>query len=121
MIDWENEKKSPTTESSRVHARLDRVDDGSIEIEPVPVDRSNTRQNRETTDDQGESAERGTEIDSDEEVEDELTVPNAGRRYPLREQRAPRRFPDEERVLLTDEGEPESYKEAKKDTHNREW
>ena len=45
MIDWENEKKSPTTKSSRVNARLDRVEDGSIEIEPVPVDRSNTWQN----------------------------------------------------------------------------
>ena len=46
---------------------------------------------------------------------------NQGRRYPLRERRAPRRFPDEEHVLLTDEGEPETFEEAKEDTHNRKW
>ena len=45
MIDWENEKRSPTTESSRVDAQLDCVDDGLIEIEPVPVNQSNTWQN----------------------------------------------------------------------------
>ena len=27
----------------------------------------------------------------------------------------------EERVLLTDEGEPKSIDEAKNDTHNRKW
>ena len=32
----------------------------------------------------------------------------------------PRRFLDEEYVLLTDEGEPESFEEAKGDTRNRE-
>ena len=46
MIVWENEKKSPTTKSSRVDARFDRVDDSLIEIEPILVDRSNTWQNR---------------------------------------------------------------------------
>ena len=39
----------------------------------------------------------------------------------MRERRAPQGFPDEERVLLTDEGEPESFDEAKDDTHNRMW
>ena len=48
-------------------------------------------------------------------------MPNGGRRYPLRERRAPRRFPDEEHVLLTDEGEPESFEEAKNNTHSRKW
>ena len=27
----------------------------------------------------------------------------------------------EEHVLLTDEGEPESFEEAKDDTHNQKW
>ena len=44
-----------------------------------------------------------------------------GRRYPLRERKAPRRFPNAEHVLLTDEGELESFEEAKNDTHNRKW
>ena len=35
--------------------------------------------------------------------------------------RAPRRFPDAEHVLLIDEGEPESFEEAKEDTHSRKW
>ena len=48
-------------------------------------------------------------------------VENQGRRYPLRERRAPRRFPDEEHVLLTDEGEPETFEEEKEDTHSRKW
>ena len=43
------------------------------------------------------------------------------RRYPLRERRAPRRFPDAEHVLLIDEGEPESFEEEKDDTHIRKW
>ena len=42
-------------------------------------------------------------------------------RYPLRERRAPRRFPDEECVLLTNEEDPESFEEAKNDTHNQNW
>ena len=48
-------------------------------------------------------------------------MPNGSRRYPLREKRAPQRFPDEERVLPTDEGESESFEETKNDTHNRKW
>ena len=75
------------------------------------------RQNQELTKEQGELAERGTEIDLAEEDEEEPIVSNGGRRYPLRERRAPRRFPDEERVLLSDEGDPKSFKEAKEDTH----
>mgnify|MGYP000246955402 FL=1 len=121
IVDWETENKSPTTESSRVDARSNREEVDSIEIECEPVDRFNTRQNRESTEEQREPAERGIESDSDEEVEEEPTLPSEGRRYPLRERRAPRRFPDEEHVLLTDEGEPESFEEAKNNTHSRKW
>ena len=32
-----------------------------------------------------------------------------------------RTFLDVEHVLLTDEGEPESFEEAKDDTHNCKW
>ena len=48
-------------------------------------------------------------------------VKSQGRRYPLRERRAPRRFLDEEHVLLTYKGEPETFDEAKEDTHKRKW
>ena len=106
IVDWEIENKSPTTESSRVKARPNREEVDLIEIEFEPVDQFNTRQNREPAEEQREPAERGIESDSDEEVEEEPTVPNKGRRYPLRERRAPPRFLDEERVLLTNEGEP---------------
>ena len=60
-------------------------------------------------------------MDSDEELNEEPVVENQGRRYALRERRAPRRYPDEEHVLLTDEGEPETFEEAKEDTHSRKW
>ena len=40
---------------------------------------------------------------------------------PLERGESPERFPDEDRVVLTDEGEPESFEEAKNDTHNRKW
>ena len=40
---------------------------------------------------------------------------------PLERGESPERFPDEERVVLTDEGEPESFEEAKNDTHNQKW
>ena len=51
----------------------------------------------------------------------ELTMKNQGSRYPLRERRAPHRFPDEEQVLVTDEGEPDSFEEAKRNTHKCKW
>ena len=55
------------------------------------------------------------ESDSDEEPTEVPVVENQGRRYPLREKRAPQRFPDEEHVLLTNEGEPETFEEVKED------
>ena len=36
-------------------------------------------------------------------------------------EKPPWRFPDAEHVLLTDEGEPESFEEAKDDTHTLKW
>ena len=39
----------------------------------------------------------------------------------FRERGAAQRFPKEERILLTDEGESESFEEAIKDTHNQKW
>ena len=60
-------------------------------------------------------------MDLDEEDIVEPVAEDQRRRYPLRERRAPRRFPDAEHVLLTDEGEPESFEEAKDDTHMRKW
>ena len=61
------------------------------------------------------------ESDSDGEETKEPIVGNQVRRYPLRGRRPPQRFSDVEHVLLTDEGELESFEEAKKDTHNRKW
>ena len=66
---------------------------------------------------QNAETEQDPESDSDEESNEEPVTENQGRRYPLRERRAPRRFPDEEHVLMTDEGEPESFEEAKENTH----
>ena len=51
--------------------------------------------------------------EGEEEGPSEPTEESRGRKYP-------QRFPDREYVLLTDEGEPESFEEAKRDTHNRE-
>ena len=58
------------------------------------------------------------EMDSDEELMEEPVTEARQRRYPLKERRVPRRFPNPEHVLLTDEGEPESFEEAKEDTHS---
>ena len=56
------------------------------------------------------------------EVEKEPTLSNGGKRYPLRERRSPWRFPNKEYyMLLTNEGELESFEEAKRETHNRKW
>ena len=63
IIDWEIENKSPTTESSRVDARPNRVEVDSIEIESELIDRFNTRQNQEPTEEQGEPTERGNKFD----------------------------------------------------------
>ena len=54
------------------------------------------------------------ESDSDEELTEEPVAENQGWRYPLRKRRAPRRFLDEEHVLITDEGEPESFEKQRK-------
>ena len=75
--------------------------------------------------DEAEEAEIGTdqdpESDSDEEEILEPVAESQGWRYPLRERKAPQRFPNEEHVLLTDEEDPESFGEAKDDTHSRKW
>ena len=68
-----------------------------------------------------ESTGQDPESDSNEEPIEEPVAENQGRRYDLRERRAPRRFPDEERVLLTNVGEPESFEETRIDTHSRKW
>ena len=57
---------------------------------------------------------------SDEELTIELMVENQGREYPLRE-KIPPQISDEECLLLTNEGELESFEEAKRDTHNCKW
>ena len=61
------------------------------------------------------------ESDSDEEHIVEPIAEGQRQRYPLRERRPPRRFLDAKHVLLTDEGEPESFEEVKDDTHSRKW
>ena len=53
------------------------------------------------------------ESSKENEVEHEPIVANEGRRYPLRDIRVPRRFSYREYVLLTNEGEPKSFEEAK--------
>ena len=56
----------------------------------------------------------------EEEGPSETTYENRGRRYPLTKRRAPRRYLDKEYMLLTDEGELESFEEARRDTRSRE-
>ena len=56
-----------------------------------------------------------------EEVKQETSASNGGKRYHLRQRKGLQRFPNEEHVLLTDEGEPEIFEKAKRDTHNLEW
>ena len=63
-----------------------------------------------------EEAEIGIGHDPESDSDEEQMVPvveGQRRRYPLRERRAPRRFPDAEHVLLTDEGELESLKKQR--------
>ena len=52
---------------------------------------------------------------------EEPVAENKGWRYPLRERKAPQRFPNADYVLLNDEGEVESLEEPNKDTHNNKW
>ena len=39
----------------------------------------------------------------------------------MKNRRPPHRFPEKEYVPLTNEGEPESFEEVKRDAHNKEW
>ena len=78
IIDWEIENKYPTTESSRVDNQTNSEEVDLIEIESEPVDRFNTQQNREPTEEQREPAAQGTESNLDEEVKEETIVPNEG-------------------------------------------
>ena len=115
LADWESEKKIKNSEEIRpkpTESRLTLEEPTGYEEEAEPVD-------------EAEEVETGTdqdpESDSDEEETLEPVAESQGRRYPLRERTPPRRFPDPEHVLLTDEGEPESFEEAKDDTHSRKW
>ena len=78
IVDWEIENTSPTTESSRVNARPNLQEVNLIETKSEPVDRFNTQQNREPTEEQREPAAQGTESNLDEEVKEETIVPNEG-------------------------------------------
>ena len=124
IVDWESEMKRTSSElTDRDQLEETRVytDESRISIEDQ-YEPTGFRQETEATG-RGQNAETGQdpESDSDEEPTEEPVAENQGRRYPLRERRAPRRFPDEEHVLLTDEGDPKSFQEAKEDTHNRKW
>ena len=123
IANWESEKKTTSSESTdRDRLEETRVyPDGSR----IPVeDQYEPARFRQETEaiggDQNTETGEDPESDSDEELTEELEAKNQGRRYPLRERRVSRRFPDEEHVLLTDKGEP-SFEEAKEDTHNRNW
>ena len=78
IVDWEMENRPPSTDLSRVSVRPNQTSVDSIEVESEPVGKLNTQKNREPIEEEGESAERATEIDSNEEVKEEPTVPNGG-------------------------------------------
>ena len=63
---------------------------------------------RESEDEFGQEYESESDEEpiEEDEAEQETTAVNEGRRYPLRDRRVPRRFPDRGYVLLTDEGNP---------------
>ena len=112
LADWESEKKIKNSEEIRpklTESRLTLEEPIGYGEDAEPV----------------EEAETGTdqypESDSDEEEILETVAESQRSRYPLRERRAPRRFLDVEHVLLTDEGEPECFEEAKDDTHSKKW
>ena len=63
---------------------------------------------------EAEEAEIGTDQDPESDSDEEEIL------EPVAESQR-RRFPDTEHVLLTNEGEPESFKEGKDDTHSRKW
>ena len=104
LADWESEKKIINSNEIQTHPvesrlTLEELAGYSEDTEPVEEE---------------EEAEIGTdqdpESDSDEQQIVEPVAEGQRRRYPLRERRASRIFPDAEHVLLTDEGEPESAK-----------
>ena len=108
LADWESEKKIINSDEIRTHPVESRL---TLE-EPAGYD-EDTEPAKEV-----EEAEIGTDHDPESDLDEEQTVDPIAegqrRRYPLRERRAPRRFPDAEHVLLTDEGEPESRRASKK-------
>ena len=115
LADWESEKKIKNSEEIRPEPTRSRL---TLEVP------AGYGEEREPVD-EAEEVENGTdqdpESDSDEEETLEPVAESHGRRYPLRERKAPRRFPDAEHVLLTDEGEPESFEEAKEDCCMLGW
>ena len=120
LADWESEKKIMNSESTgkdRFYEEQSQPARDRLALEDPTEDGEQT----EPVDEELEG-DTGTgpdpEMDSDEEQTEEPAAEAQGRRYPLRERRAPRRFPDPEHVLLTNEGEPESFEEAKIDTHS---
>ena len=104
IVDWEMEKKGTTSESTD----RDRLDEtrvhpiGSRMLDEEQRGRVDFGQRTEST---GVEHDVGPESDSDEEptkeAEQKPTTSKGGRRYPLRERKVPRRFSDEECVLLT--------------------
>ena len=101
-------------ESDDSGRRRGREEVDLIEIESEPVDRFNTRQNKKLVEEQMEPVEQGTESTLSKKSK-------KNRPCRMEAEDIPRRFPDEERVLLTGEGEPESFEQAKKHTHNMKW
>ena len=116
LADWESEKKIMNSDEIWTHPAKSRL---TLE-EPTSYG-----DDTKPAEEEVEEGEIGTgqdpKSDSDEEQRVEPVAEGQRWRYPLRERRPPRRFPDVEHVLRTDEGEPESFEEAKEDTHNCKW
>ena len=117
IADWESEQRTTPFESTdRDLLKETRVypDRNQIQVGDQYVPAGSGQETEEIR--RGQNVETGQDpdSDSDEELTEKPVAKNQGRRYPLRERRAPRRFPDEEHVLLTDEGEPKTLEEAKR-------
>ena len=107
LAEWESKKKIMNSDEIQTHPAKSQL---TLE-EPASYDEDT--EPAEKVDKTEIGTDQDPELDSDEEQIVEPVAKCQRRRYLLRERRAPRRFPDAEHVLLTDEGEPKASKKQR--------
>ena len=141
--DWKQQKSESTNQSTSttIDLRPSEPTQSVVRRQPIGTAESESVDSERPTDYESESAELLRSIEeyelessnleksidiyepkqrgeSGETPEREPTT--SGRRYPLRERRAPTTYASQY-ILLTDEGEPECYDEAIADEHREKW